>query len=407
MRPKIVPRIPSEGLPRDDPGFSLVLGGPLYQLLLATRLVRPPLHLLARRVVGITLICWLPLLLLAEIGGRLYAGVSIPFLLDPEVHTRLLVGLPLLIVAEVLAHDRISKIIAQFLERGIVASQDQPRFQDLVDSSMRLRNSVMTELVLFVLVAAFGYEMWSHNLTITMSSFSVPSWYASTDGGRRLTAAGSYYALVSLSIFRFILIRWYIRLFIWYRFLWKLRAMPLHFNLYHPDRAGGLGFLSNSLMAFAPVFVAQSSILSGVIFTRIRYAGDKLPDFKMEIAGALLFFILVIVLPLGFFSVQLERAARTARREFGALASRYVDDFRQKWILGGPREGEPLLGTSDIQSLADLANSFNVISEIRILPLSKQAFLRLVVLIVLPLVPLALTVIPAREIAQRLFKLVF
>src|SRR5262249_53865350 len=197
-----------------------------------------------------------------------------------------------------LAHDRISKIIAQFLERGIVARQDQPRFQDLVDSSMRLRNSVMTELVLFVLVAAFGYEMWSHNLTITMSSFSVPSWYASTDGGRRLTAAGSYYALVSLSIFRFILIRWYIRLFIWYRFLWKLRAMPLHFNLYHPDRAGGLGFLSNSLMAFAPVFVAQSSILSGVIFTRIRYAGDKLPDFKMEIAGALLFFILVIVLPL-------------------------------------------------------------------------------------------------------------
>ena len=408
MRPEIVPPSPQRASPKGEPDFSLVLGGPLYQLYLAARLIRPPLKLLPRRVVGISLICWLPTMLLSAFGGRLTAGTPVPFLLDPEVHTRLLVAIPLLIVAEVLVHNRISMVIAQFLERGIVAQQDQASFQKLIGSSMRLRNSVTAELVLLALVAGVGYEMWSHNLTITQANFVMSSWYADkTDTGMHLTAAGSYYALVSLSVFRFLLIRWYFRLFIWYRFLWRLRAMPLHFSLYHPDRAGGLGFLSASLVAFAPVFVAQTSTLAAVIFAKIRYAGDKLPAFTMEVAGALLIFVLLLILPLSFFAVQLERAARIARREFGALSSRYVDDFRLKWVQGGAREGEPLLGTSDIQSLADLANSFNVISEMRLLPINKEAMLRLVILITVPLLPLVLTVVPAREIVQRLFKLVF
>src|SRR5262249_40161751 len=158
-------------------------------------------------------------------------------------------------------------VIAQFLERGIVARQDEASFQKLIDSSMRLRNSITAELVLLALVAGFGYEMWSHNVTITQTNYMMSSWYADKTGsGMHLTAAGSYYALVSLLVFRFLLIRWYFRLFIWYRFLWRLRAMPLHFNLYHPDRAGGIGFLSASLLAFAPVFVAQTSTLAAVIF---------------------------------------------------------------------------------------------------------------------------------------------
>src|SRR5690348_18200416 len=49
------------------------------------------------------------------------------------------------------------------------------------------------------------------------------------------------------------------------------------------------------------------------------------------------------------FRSHLERARRIAGREYGILASQYVDDFRVKWIQSG--ETEPLLGTPDIQSL--------------------------------------------------------
>jgi hypothetical protein len=66
-----------------------------------------------------------------------------------------------------------------------------------------------------------------------------------------------------------------------------------------------------------------------------------------------------------------------------------------------------LLGTPDIQSLADLANSFAVVSQIRLVPISKEILVRLILVIALPLVPLTLTMIPLEEIARRLFKLVF
>jgi len=44
-----------------------------------------------------------------------------------------------------------------------------------------------------------------------------PTWFASSIGrGQHLTLAGCWYAFVSLPILRFILLRWYFRLFVWY-----------------------------------------------------------------------------------------------------------------------------------------------------------------------------------------------
>jgi hypothetical protein len=119
----------------------------------------------------------------------------------------------------------------------------------------------------------------------------------------------------------------------------------------------------------------------------------------------LLFFVIVCVLPLTFFTVHLERTGRLARIEFGVLASRYVTDFRGKWVLADVRHG--LLGTADLQSLADLANSFEVVSTIGLLPVTHRALLRLTLLIASPMLPLLLTVIPLSEIIKRLVKMMF
>lgn len=383
--------------------FSLVLGGPLYQLYLSTRLARPALELLVRRLVGIPLICWLPLLLLAGAEGHLTGGVLVPFLRDPEVHIRFLVALPLLIASEVYVHQRMRQMAPQFLARGIIAPANRDPFEKIVASAMRLRNSALVEAILLLLVLTLGYWIWRQNFTLT-----VPTWYRVHDNaGLHLTRAGWFYAVVSLSIFRFIVIRWYFRLFIWYRFLWQVRALPLHFNLYHPDRAGGLGFLSGSTEALAPVFVAQTAVLSGAIFTHILYSGERLSSFKAEIGVILALVVLVIVTPLGFFARQLDETGRKAKRRFGILASHYVDDFDLKWDEGEVRTGESFLGTPDLQSLADLANSFAVVSRIRLVPISKEVLVRLVLLVALPLLPLPLTMFPLDEVLKRIFKLVF
>ena len=408
MRPQVVQTNPRGVPPAGEPDFSLVIGGPLYQLYLGTRLARSPLDLLGRRMVAVALICWLPLLLLTIAAGQFSSGVAVPFTRDPEVHIKLLFAIPMLIGAEKLVHERIRIVVLQFRHRNIIADEEQAQYEKLIASSMRMRNSAWIEIGLFVLVIAVGFWMWRENLSLTVSSVTLSSWYAFNNGsGMHLTAAGKYYAFVSLSIFRFLLVRWYYRLLIWYRFLWDVRGLPLHFNFYHPDRAGGLGFLSISLIAFAPVFIAQTTALAGVIYTRILYSGERLTDFKVEIAGALLFCILVVTLPLTFFVVQLERAGRIAKREFGVLSSHYVDDFRAKWVKGNIPPGEQLLGTPDMQSLADLGNSFNTVNSMNILPVTKRTLMRLLLAIGAPLVPLILTAIPLHEIVMRLFKMIF
>jgi hypothetical protein len=405
---KIRPIRPHSHFLQTEPDFSLVLGGPLYQLYLRTRLAQPPLRLLPRRLIAIPLICWLPLLLLTAFAGRLIGGVPAPFLLDPEVHAKFLLALPILLADEVLVNARIRKIVAQFLERGMIAKVDQPRFDGIIASAIRLRNSAVMEIVLLILALGAGFWVLRGQLPpIVLSGVRVPSWYADFRAGQvHFTAAGTYHVLISLSIFRFMLLRWYFRLFVWCRFLWQVRGLPLHLNFYHPDRAGGLGFLSASLVAFTPLFVAQTTVLAAAMYDHILYDGDKLPAFTVEIAGTLLFFALVAVLPLTFFVIHLDRMGRKAKIEFGAFASRYVNDFRHKWIQADPHPQEHLLGTPDIQSLADIGGAYDVVSGIGLLPLTKPAFIRMMIVIALPLLPLVLTVLPLHEIIKRLFKVV-
>jgi hypothetical protein len=68
------------------------------------------------------------------------------------------------------------------------------------------------------------------------------------------------------------------------------------------------------------------------------------------------------------FTPQLTRAKRNGLSQYGLLASRYVDGFEQKWVVGNAAEGGELLGSADIQSLADLGNSYAAVRDMRLVP---------------------------------------
>jgi hypothetical protein len=392
-----------DDIPSKAPDFTLVLGGPLYQLYLRTKLARPGLELVPRRIAALTLVCWMPLLVLSLFSGSALRGVLVPFLFDIELHTRFLIALPLMIGAELIVYRRLHSIVRQFVDRGIIESRDQTRFNDVVSSSKRLQSSALMEGILFVAAITIGHWIWTENV---MSA--APTWFASgIDSNQHLTVAGYWYAFVSLPILRFILLRWYFRLFVWYRFLWQVRALPLHFNLFHPDRVGGLGFLAGSVTAFAPVLVAQTILLAGVIAERILHSGATLAAFKMDIVGAVGLLMLLVLTPLTFFMIRLDEAERRAKREYGIFASHYVEDFYRKWIQGQGQGDEHLLCTSDIQSLADLGNAYSTISEMRLVPISKNVIIRLAVVLIIPFLPLTLTIVRLDQLVDRLLKLVF
>src|ERR1039458_8564699 len=204
--------IPS--LTEEVPDFSLVLGGPIFQLFRRSHLSGDALELLHRRIVAIVLVAWLPLLLLSILGGHLLAGtVRLPFLHDIEAHVRLLVALPVLIAAELIVHSRIRPVVKAFLARRIVRQQDVPRFLAAIDSATRLRNSVPVELGLVILVFTIGQWLWRSQIALGAST-----WYAIPQAGSmQIGRAGYWYELVSIPIFQFVLLRWYLRFFIWFR----------------------------------------------------------------------------------------------------------------------------------------------------------------------------------------------
>jgi hypothetical protein len=137
-----------------------------------------------------------------------------------------------------------------------------------------------------------------------------------------------------------------------------------------------------------------------------REAG-ALPEFKIEIAVLVIFLMCVVLGPLLVFAPQLAQAKRTGNREYGTLAERYVRDFDTKWLRGGVPADEPLVGSADIQSLADLANSFEVMRTMRIAPITKESILQLAAATVAPVVPLALTMMSLEDLLKTLFGILF
>jgi hypothetical protein len=126
----------------------------------------------------------------------------------------------------------------------------------------------------------------------------------------------------------------------------------------------------------------------------------------MEIIGAVVFLLLIVLGPLLVFTPCLMKAKRTGLREYGMLASRYVSEFERKWLRGGAADDEPLIGSGDIQSLADLANGFQVIRDMQPFPFGKDAVIQLVVVTLLPILPLVLTMIPLEEVITKLLEAV-
>jgi hypothetical protein len=395
-----VNRTPSSRAPIAEPeeDFSLVLGGPLYQLWRRLHAAGPTLDLLVRRVIAIPLVAWLPLLVFTVFEGVAIGHVvPVPFLYDLDAHARFLVAIPLFLLAEVLIHQRIRLVVRQFVDAGIVTPEVLPGFRAAIDRAMRLRNSLAVELVLAVGVFGFGWMFWTE-----MSSLATSTWYAIVDpAGRRFTLAGRWYTHVSIPIFQFLLYRWYLRLFVWFLFLWRVSRLDLRLTPTHPDRAGGLGFLASAPIAFAPVILAQAIVLSALIAGRILFQGETLNAYRYVIAAFVILQLVLVLGPLCVFAPMLLALKRRGRREYGALAARYTREFHEKWIEGAPPD-EPLLGSADIQSLADLANSYEVVRGIRAVPFGRDTIIQAAVPALIPFAPLALTVVPAEEILKKL-----
>ena len=112
------------------------------------------------------------------------------------------------------------------------------------------------------------------------------------------------------------------------------------------------------------MLIALGAVLSGMIASRIFYTGANLLQFKVESFGT----VVVMVCSCSDRCIVFYSELRRTGEGNGGVrhaGQAYTREFNQKWIRGPRPADEPLLGSADIQSLADLRNGFEVVQGIR------------------------------------------
>jgi hypothetical protein len=150
--------------------------------------------------------------------------------------------------------------------------------------------------------------------------------------------------------------------------------------------------------------VAMGTVLAGMIANRIFYAGAKLFDFKLEIIGWVALLVILILGPMLIFMPKLRAVRRNGILEYSRLGQRYAVDFRRKWSGDRRPSEEPLLGTADIQSLADFRNAFVVIDGMNLIPFGAKNVTNLAAYVLLPIAPLLLTMFSVEQLVDRMLK---
>lgn len=391
--------------PVNPTDFSLVLGGPFFRLLRRAHLSDSGLMLVRRRTIVLTLIAWLPLLVLATLEGHVLAGsVAVPFLMDIETHVRFLVVMPLLILAELVVHQRMRRVVQQFQERNLIPENAMARFNTAIASAFRLRNSLVAETLLIAFVYGVGILIvWRLYMALDTAT-----WYAtrSADGGT-LSLAGMWYSYVSLPLFQFLLVRWYFRLFIWTRLLWQVSRIPLRLIPSHPDRVGGLGFLSMAANALVVLAIAHGALAAGSIANQIFFLGATMTEFAAEIAIILVLVQCLILAPLLVFLPQLVAAKWNGVIEYGAMYAGQVRELDNRWLHGSATDTDPLAGITEMQTLADLDGGYQVVQSMRMAPFTVMTIMVLAAATLVPIAPLLLTMMPLEDLLNRLISILF
>ena len=381
--------------------FLLMEGGPLFQVQRRVRLFKTGPTATIRRAAIFALLAWLPLLALSAIQGMaLGHAVPVPFLRDFSAFTRFLLAIPLFIAAENFLGPRIAEAAAHFVTSGIVEEKDYKAYRRAIDRGLKNRDSIIAEIVIAILAYVIAISAFR-----TMS-LHVSTWYAvRTETGLSPTLAGWWLLLFSVPWLQFLFLRWIWRLFLWFQFLWRMHNLDLQLFPTHPDHAGGLGFVGETQRFFGVLLFTESIALAGVIANSLVYDKQPLISYGPAIGAYVLIVLTLVLGPLVIFAKALRVTKRRGLHQYGTLATSYTGSFHKKWIQNEVPDREPLLGTADIQSLADLGNSFNIIVEMNALPIGPRTPIHLLIACLLPLAPLVLTVMPLKEILKLLFKL--
>ena len=368
--------------------FSL-LGGPLHQLGRRLGLVRGDTNTVP---IGLMLG---PALWLVIVAVALIEGVE-DRLFDLSLvagHARLLLITPLFFACESWVGPRMTAFVATIARTGVVPPAAQAALNTEVARVNRWANSWWPEafcLLVAVVMDATGSTLQTYGVS-------------DADDPSRTALSAFVYFHVGLTVFRFLLFRWGWKLALWCWFLWRVSRLDLQLIPGHSDRAGGLGPLEGVHERFTPLVAALSVIECASLAESISAGALSATAVYPTLALLLLMDAALFLAPLLVFTAKLWASRTTGVGAYMTLSARYAKEFETKWTGGSIPDNEPLLGSADLQSFADLANTVAVVKSMRWITVGPRLLTMMTLAAAAPLTPLLLFQYPLAELAQKFF----
>lgn len=352
------------------------------------------------RVLLLTGIAWLPLVALTLIEGTLYAAdITIPFIKDIVPYVRGLIVIPLLVMADNVIEPMMARAVNYLQTSGIVPDSEKQDLSSAVDKMAHLMNSKYVQVILVTLVVVVSWVLKS-DYNDMLTNKGVTSWVLYMENGDvEESYAGTWFLLVTLPLVSFLLYRWLWRFIVWSIFLYRVSRIKLELYASHADLAGGLGLLGVCQSLFCLLFFIMATLLSSDLAGNLLYEGDELVEVKQVVVVFIIISVVLIIMPLLSFAKKLSSLKQEALAEYSALQHRISSDFHDHWIKN---KSDDLVDSMQPSAMADYSAVYEIISNMRMVPLNPKTITVLAVVLLIPFLPLALTQSSFWDVLKRI-----
>lgn len=374
--------------------FSLVRGDWLYRIQRRIGLIPAGGTGILRRAIFFSMLTWLPLMIWAIVNNRVIGGDGESLFGHYSVHIRCLIGIPLLIGAEAVAHSVVPLCLTQFQRSGLVDAELAPRFNAVVASGAKLRDTLYPWVVIGGLVVA-----WAVAVSVSPNPDEV-RW---GDLGGASGFAVWWFLLVSRPVFNVLMLAWLWRLVLACVLLFRISRLPLRLVPTHPDKVGGLGFLSRIPFIFAPFAFAVSAVMAASWGHEVVYHGVAIPSLYFQMGTLVLVLTILLMLPMLTFTPLLARTRKWALLDYGALLATHGRKVDRRWIHGEPGQpDDPLLDAPELGPVADTHAIYGAVAQMRGALVNKAVLLSAALPAAVPMLALASSQLPMKSTLGKL-----
>ena len=382
--------------------FSLLQGGPTHRLQARLGLQAGDGLPTVRTGLIVAAIAWGPLAVLAAFDARNWdfqLGTS--FYTDFGAYARYLLAIFILIVTERVADRRLNRLLSSFEESGIVGLGSHKDFLAMLVIADARTSSGRAELVM--LLAAFG---WATASLLHTQQINPDIWLsAGVSVSGPLSPAGWWQLLVSMPLFHFLVLRWFWRFGVWTVLLKNIASLPLQLVPTHPDRSGGLGFLTLFPAMFIPLAFSLSAVVASQALQEILFDDATFEVLRVSAIAWVIFVLVIFVGPLAVFSRPLISLQERAILDYGELVARYNRDAERQ--LYSEDAESRVLDAPTISAVADIAAGLDTIYSIKILPIQLWSIIPLALSAIVPMIAVAAVQVPIQTILSRIFGAIF